>query len=222
MVCCGKIICSGCIHAVITNFESPENRDNYVKMDAPLCPFCRTPQATTEKEMIERYKQRVDLNDANAIYNFGTFYYQGANGFSKNRAKALKFYHRAGNLGAISGYYNIGHAYFSGVGVEKDNMKARHYTELAAIRGHAKARYHLGIMENKEGNKERALKHYMIAAGFGCNHSLKQVRALYMDGYATKEEYSTALRLYQTYLDEVKSDQRDAAAAVDDDFKYHE
>ena len=57
--CCGKIICSGCIHAV-------EKRDGGVG----LCPFCRTPTPTQE-EMIEQIKKRVEIGDAEAINTLG-------------------------------------------------------------------------------------------------------------------------------------------------------
>jgi len=43
-----------------------------------------------------------------------------------------------------------------------------------------------------------------------------------LDGDATKDEYSNALRAYQKYLGEVKSNQRDEAAAADEDYKYIE
>jgi hypothetical protein len=39
-------------------------------------------------------------------------------------------------------------------------------------------------------------------------------------GHATKDQYGQALRQYQEYLDEVKSDQSDKAAAHSDEFKY--
>jgi len=38
--CCGKIICSGCIHAPV--FDHQGN-----KVDNQKCPFCRTPQNST-------------------------------------------------------------------------------------------------------------------------------------------------------------------------------
>ena len=37
---------------------------------------------------------------------------------------------------------------------------------------------------------------------------------MYKNGYATKDDYATALHSYQSYLDEIKSDQRDQAVAV--------
>jgi len=43
-----------------------------------------------------------------------------------------------------------------------------------------------------------------------------------MDGHATKDDYTKALRAYQAYLDKITIDQRDEAAAADDDYKYYE
>ena len=59
--CCGKVICSGCIHAI-------EKRDG-----VGLCPFCRTPgHTTTHEEGVEQYKKRIEVDDALAICNVGS------------------------------------------------------------------------------------------------------------------------------------------------------
>ena len=42
-----------------------------------------------------------------------------------------------------------------------------------------------------------------------------------MDGDAMKEDYAKALRVYQAYLVEIKSPQRDEAAAADENCKYY-
>ena len=42
-----------------------------------------------------------------------------------------------------------------------------------------------------------------------------------LNDHGTKDEYSKALRAYQSYLGEIKSDQRDEAAAYDEEFKYY-
>ena len=68
---------------------------------------------------------------------------------------------------------------------------------------------------------DRALKHYMIAAGSGQSESLKAIQELYSNGLATKDDYMAALRAYQAYLEEIKSEQRDEAAVVSDRFKYY-
>ena len=61
----------------------------------------------------------------------------------------------------------------------------------------------------------------MIAIRGGDTDSLKIVKELYSDGRATKEDYTTALQLYQAYLAEIKSIHRDKAAAADEDYRYY-
>ena len=80
-----------------------------------------------------------------------------------------------------------------------------------------------GKDENNEANMARALQHYMIAVEFGEHKSLNKIRELYMDGHATKDDYAKALRSHQEYIDSIKSDQRDRAAAlsIGDDLRYY-
>ena len=106
--------------------------------------------------------------------------------------------------------------------MERDNKKADHYYELAAIGGDGVARHNLGCAEGRAGNWGRALKHYMVAVGAGLNNSVKAVQTLYRAGCATKDDYTSALRAYQKYLDEIRSEQRDIAAAFSDNYKYFE
>ena len=51
--------------------------------------------------------------------------------------------------------------------------------------------------------------------------SLEGIRTLFMGGYITKDDYATALRKFQEYLDDIKSKQRDEAAAFNADWKYY-
>ena len=67
-----------------------------------------------------------------------------------------------------------------------------------------------------------SLKHYMIAAGCGLDKSLKKIREFYTNGNATKDDFEKALRAHKESKDEVKSAQRDEAAAFSDRFKYYE
>ena len=137
------------------------------------------------------------------------------------RDKALELWHRAAELDNVESYHNIGKAYFDGEGVACDMNMARCYFELAAMKGNASSRYGLGILEENTGNEGRALKHWMIASSLGYKESLKAIQELYMDGHATKDDYSKALQAYQRYLNEVKSDQRDKAAAFCNTYKYY-
>ena len=85
------------------------------------------------------------------------------------------------------------------------------------------ARHNLGIMEGCAGSMDRALKHLTIAVGGGYAKSMERIKWLYSNGYATKDDYTTALQSYQTHLSEIKSPQRDEAAAADDvRYRYYE
>jgi len=159
--------------------------------------------------------KRVEANDPIAIYNHGNYYSDGRNGLPQDHIKALELWHRAGEHGFAKAYVNIGYAYQYGEGVEVDEKKAIHYYELAAMAGDADARHNLGLEEERVGNMGRAINHHMIAVRAGDNDSLKEIQDLYSDGHATKEDYMRALQSYQTYLAEIKSKQRDEAAAFD-------
>ena len=207
--CCGKMICSGCSHAVA-------KRDG-----VGLCPFCRSPRPISGEEMIEQYKKRMELGDADAIHNLACCYADGKYGLPQDYAKALELWQQAGELGDATSYYCIGCAYDLGYGVERDEKKANHYYELGAIGGDVYARHNLGISEGRAGNMERALKHFMIAAGFGYKGSLKKIKDMFMNGDATKDNYAKALQVYQANLVEIKSPQRNEAATFHDNYKYY-
>jgi len=205
--CCGKIICCGCDYAPV--YDNLGNAINERK-----CPFCRTTVHGSIEEYMEWLQKRVEVDDAEAIRNLGCYYRDGEYGFPQDYDKALELFVRAGDLGCYKAYCNVGRAYDNGNGVEIDKKKADHYFKLAAIGGDVISRHNLGVYEENAGNMNRALKHYMFAAEGGHNNSLKAIQMLYTNGLATKEDYAKALRAYQAYLVEIKSTQRNAAAAA--------
>lgn len=214
MVCCGKVVCTGCIYAPLYDHQGNE-------VDNEKCPFCRTPWLDSDEEELQRLKKRMKAGDAEAIFRLGYYYREGVYGIQQNDTKALELYHRSAELGYAKAYIGIGFAYDHGRGVEVDKKKALHYWELAAKAGNATARHNLGSAEGLNGNMNRALKHYMIAVGGGYAESLTAIQQLHSIGHATREDYEKALSLYQTYLGEIKSDQRDKAAAFHEEYRYY-
>jgi len=215
--CCGKVICSGCSYAPVY-----DNQGNEVDNDKQNeCPFCRVVAPKSDKELIKRLNKRVEAGDAEAIYNLGWSYRDGTNGYPQDYTKALELFHRAGSLGDIRAYNYIGFAYENGRGVEIDKKKAIHYYKLSAMGGNVAARYNLGCMELQVDNVDRAIKHFMIAARGGEMDSLNRIKKLYSNGQVAKDDYMKALRLYQAYLSEIKSKQRDEAAAAHDQYRYY-
>ena len=179
--------------------------------------ICRTAAPTSEEDAVQVVMKRVDVDDVNAMDQLGRWYQTGESGLPQNEDKALELWHRAGELGHAASH-KIGNSYLYGMGVERDEMKATHYWELAAMGGDEMARHNLGVYESNMGNFGRAIKHYMIAVGFGYNVSLNEI---YLDGRATKVDYAKALKAYQAYLSEIKSDDRDKAAEFNDNCKYY-
>ena len=96
MSCCGKVICSGCIHAV-------QMRDGGIG----LCPFCRTLGASSDN-LIRNFEKRMEAGDSIAIHEIGVYYFHGDNGHPQDITKALELYKRAGDLGHAESYNNIG------------------------------------------------------------------------------------------------------------------
>ena len=207
--CCGKIICSGCVHAIKKSDEED------------LCPSCRSPSYKSSEELIGRIMKCVELNDTQAICSLGDYHAQGVYGLSQDVDKALELWYQAAELGDALAYFNIGCYYFFGRAVRRDMKKARNYFELATMGGNVDARRNLGVMENNEGNIDRAVKHYSIAIEGGNSDSVKDILNIYNKRFTTKDVYARALRAYQKYLAEVKSIQRDEAAAHNDAYKYY-
>lgn len=208
--CCGKVICSGCIYAVV-------EMDDEAK-----CPFCRTPAPISDEDCNERETKRVEIfKDAEAIYSFGCYYHNGERGFRQDDAKALELWLQAGELGHATSNSEVGDTYYNGRGVERNIKKARYYWDLAAMGGEVNARYNIGCLEGQSGNISRAVEHMLIAVEGGHEKSLKSIQGLFMNGHATKDVYARALRAYQSYLKEVRSDGRDKAARFSDHFKYY-
>ncbi|KAL7539867.1 hypothetical protein ACHAXR_012320 [Thalassiosira sp. AJA248-18] len=203
-VCCGKTVCVGCIYGDMMARSS-------LDFD---CPFCRTPATTSENGLLEGTKKRVEAGDVNAMLKLGCQYYKGHSGLPQDYNKALELWHRAAKLGCAKSHYSIANAYAQGVGVEKDMKKAKHHWELGAIGGDDTPRYNLGVIEVNAGNTNRAMKHFMIAAEFGCDDSLKEIQRGFSDGHVTKDDFEKALRAHKEFKDEVQSDQRDAVDAV--------
>ena len=214
MECCGKMICCGCNYAPVYDHLGNEVYDQ-------KCPFCRTPQAYSDEELNERENKRMQADDPIAIFNIGVYYRDREYGFPQDYTKALELWHRAGELGYATAYSNIANSYGSGRSVKIDKKKAKYYFELAAMGGSLEGRYNAGIKEKDAGNYDRALKHHMIAVRSGFAKSLEIIKKLYSDGNATKDDCTKALRCYQTYLGEIKSKQRDEAAAAHDEYRYY-
>ena len=199
--CCGKTICNGCIYEM----KMSEGKD--------LCAFCRTPPPSSKEEKIKQLKKLMDKGNGWA-YNVVAFSHAtGINNLPQDQQKANELYLKAGKLGCADAYYNLGHSYRNGNGVDMDMRTAKHYFELAAMMGQVHARHTVGALEGQTGNHHRAFKHMIIAARAGYEESSDMVKKGFMTGFISKDEYARTLRAYHERQKEMKSDARDYGCA---------
>jgi TPR repeat protein len=200
--CCSEIICKGCIYA---NMMS--NKHDIVK--AGSCPFCRAPAAKSKGETRKRVMKRIKANDPAALRQMGMEHYQ-------NEEYDATFEHltKAAELGNVDAHYRLGYMYMHWQLVEKDEEKALYHWEKAAIAGHPSARHNLAVIEQKNGNMERAVKHFIIAAKLGFDESMNALWKHYSGGTITKENLDATLRTHQAAIDAMKSSDRDTAEVV--------
>ncbi len=201
MTCCSKLICNGC------------NIANQVReISAGLkyrCVFCREPLPDTQEESFKQGMKRVkENNDPDAMCHMGK-----KHGIEGDYEPAFKYWTKAAEMGDAVAHYNLSAMYDRGLGVEEDAEKEMYHLEEAAIAGHPEARYNLGCKQANNGRFERAKKHFIIAANLGHEDSLKELRELFVIGHASKEDYASALRVYQAAVKATKSHDREAAEA---------
>jgi len=206
MECCGKELCEGCVKAADTEVKKGNMKD--------CCAFCRKPSSVDQEERSERLHLRMKLNDGGAFAWLGSAMSGGTQGLPQDKNKAIKLWNKAAELGSVRAHNSLGSAYEVGKGVEKDVSKAIHHYQIAAIGGHEYARYQVGIMEETNGNMDRAMKHWMIAARSGFDDALEEISIGYKVGHVTKEEYASTLRAHRASQDEMKSEQRSVAHAL--------
>eukprot|EP00571_Detonula_confervacea_P003255 CAMPEP_0172322400 /NCGR_PEP_ID=MMETSP1058-20130122/45765_1 /TAXON_ID=83371 /ORGANISM="Detonula confervacea, Strain CCMP 353" /LENGTH=156 /DNA_ID=CAMNT_0013038133 /DNA_START=368 /DNA_END=838 /DNA_ORIENTATION=+ len=152
--------------------------------------------------------------------NLAYFHAKGECGLTKDSGKALSLWLRSGKLGCAEAYYNVATEYYTGQVPGGNMLNTKHYWELAAMGGDTMARDNLGIFERNVGNIDRAVKHFTIAAGDGYETSLKPMRDFFKNGLVTKDDFEKVLRAHKESIDEIRSDQRDKAAASCDRFRY--
>ena len=197
-VCCMKRICHGCDLAA----KKRGMRD---------CPFCRTRYPNNDTDALAMVRARVKKKDPDAINFLGEKYFLGEIGLQRDMQKAVKLYTEAAELGSIEALINLGFLYRRGEGVQEDKAKGVQFYKKAAIQGNVVSRYNLGCDEVRKGNKDRAVRHFLISAKMGHMESLEIIKDMFMGGDATKEQYTEALKGCQDAVEEMKSHDRDEA-----------
>ena len=201
--CCGKDICFGCEYANLKR-----ERVNELGRYPHRCPFCRMLPGSKE-ENHKSLMKRVEAGDLLTMCHYANIIYKKG-----DLDRAIEYWKKAVDLGDyVEAHSQLGNKYYHGEGVQKDMEKAVYHSEIAAIGGHHLARYNLACIEYENGNLERSVKHYIIAAKLGHENSMKMLWLYYRNriGNITKEDLEATLRSHQAALDATKSPQRKEA-----------
>ena len=214
--CCGKKICTACSYQNWKAFDN-ENRKradkNQAVLDLTSCPFCRTPCAEDDIELIRRMEKRSEKDDPTAIFMLSTGYRSGFHGALQDEAKALDLTKRAAELGDNDALFVLGSAYEMGqLGLEFNENAARKYCELAAMGGHARSRYTLGrsCCQTTFNRVTRdSVMHSRIAAAAGYTDAMEYLLNCFEEGYIRHRDFAPSLRARDKVLLEMKSESRD-------------
>ena len=87
----------------------------------------------------------AELGDAEAQYNIGVMYDEGA-GVDQDLVLAAGWYRRAGEQGFMDAQTNLGIMYYHGQGVDCDQQQAAKWFRMAADQGDPEARRYLDLM----------------------------------------------------------------------------
>ena len=203
--CCMKLVCFGCMDVI----------EKQGAFGYETCPFCRSPAPETGTGVLETVMKRVDARDPEAIRHLGDLHLRGIHGLDKNESRAFELWTEAAELGSIKALSKMGAAYYFGRrGLSPDKSKGVRYLESAAMQGGVESRHLLGLGEMCDVKVDRAVRHYLIAAKMGYDKSLDSIKEMFAKGLATKQQYVDALKGYQDAVEEMKSPERDEAAAT--------
>ncbi|EJK70939.1 hypothetical protein THAOC_07664 [Thalassiosira oceanica] len=170
-----------------------------------------TPLPADEASTLALAHKRVSKGDPEAIAYLGDSYYYGDLILEKDLSRAIELWTEAAELGSSGARYQLGVVYYNGIGAEEDKPRGIRHWQQAAMKGDMESRHKLGSVEGKTGNYELAVQHWMISATLGYQDSLNDIKEMFKEGHATKEQYAEALLGYRDAVEETKSPQREEA-----------
>jgi len=96
----------------------------------------------------EEWLPLAELGDAEAQYNLGVMYDEGA-GIERDLARAAEWYRKAAEQGFVDAQINLGMMYYHGQGFSRDDAEAAKWFERAASQGDREAADYLRRLEKE-------------------------------------------------------------------------
>lgn len=147
------------------------------------------------KTPIEELIEYAESGNAEAQVELGARYYNGVDGVSVDKVKAIDYYEQAYYFGEnMEAAWRLGKAYVDGDGVEQDTYQGINLLEEAASKGIARAEALLGLAYINEGDVDEALKWTKKAAHHHDIIGETLLGGLYYNGVGVKEDWATAFK----------------------------
>lgn len=133
------------------------------------------------------YFLKAAKNNDPVAQNIIASYYMGGIGKIKiNYESAFEWYRKSAELGSLTGIYNLGLAYFHGIGVNEDKNKATNLFQIAANKNMPEALNQLAIQyingEIVEKNLEKAFELNLLSAQQNYAPAMNDVGLAYQMG----------------------------------------
>ena len=209
MACCGKVICSGCIHrGVLSSYLANGTPQHKIEK----CSFCRQPTPKNEVKALKILMKR----DVSQAFMQMSFRYTRGDGVIQSATKSLEMTTRAAELGFTEAFGKLGSYYEEGIApIELDMPKALEFYQVAAKKGSVHAHQLLSVFQGNgiNGNHQESIKHLKVAASAGGQAAMAMLMEFYKVKLISKEDLTKTLRAHQASLNEMKSKERDDAHA---------
>ena len=157
------------------------------------------------KEAFEYYKLAAEVNNAEAQYRLGCYYYNGK-GTESDYSEATKWFRKAVEQGYAPAQCFLGYCFEFGVGVQQDNTTAVDLYFKASEQGFAAAQHNLGLCyENGKGvlkDETAAMKWYYKAAKQGYANAQCSLGICYDLGRGVNKDEIEAVRWYRKAADQ--------------------
>jgi TPR repeat protein len=154
---------------------------------------------------LKEWQPLAEKGDANAQYNLGLLYAQGAGG-APDFKKAAEWYEKAAQQGVAAAQYNLAIMYSNGQGAPKDLQKAAEWYQKAANAGVDPAANNLGAIYNEGAgaftNFAQAEKWYRRAAEKGIASAQFNLGVMYDIGQGVQQDFAEAMKWYRQAADQ--------------------
>jgi TPR repeat protein len=156
-------------------------------------------QASTERPLITKVRERAQSGDLDAKYELAQIYEKGKHGVDRSLAEAARWYRSAGSAGHVLSQRRLAEMHLYGEGVPQSFEQAQHWYFLAANKNDFESQYHLAILfltgRGVAKSVDTGLKWLKASANAGYAPAQVELGRLYIEGIDVPQDVESGLDL---------------------------